>query len=301
MHSETTAAILGESFSSSDSRKSALIQFLLLEGLVLILYAPVIRGLVQQWWDDPNYGHGLLVPLFVAYLLWRDRSRWLSVPLRPSDYGLPILWSALGLLLLGTLGAELFTARMSFILMISGIIVLLAGWQFLRSIAFPIGYLTFMIPLPALVYYQLTFPLQLLASRLGAWGLVHLGIPTMRQGNLLILPNVTLEVVEACSGVRSLLSLVAAVVAYGYLAERSNWKRALLVALTIPIVILSNGFRLVAAGVLSYVYGPNVDSGALHAALGLLFFVLAFLSILAIHSALRHFTRSRTSLPVQEG
>jgi len=261
----------------------------------------MIRGLVQQWWGDPNYGHGLLVPLFVAYLLWRDRARWLVVPLRPSDYGLPILWSALGLLLLGTLGAELFTARISLILMVSAIIVLLAGWQFLRAIAFPTGYLLFMIPLPALVYYQLTFPLQLLASRLGAHGLAFLGIPTVRQGNLLILPNVTLEVVEACSGVRSLLSLVAAVVAYGYLAERSVWKRILLVALTIPIVILSNGFRLVAAGILSYRYGPNVDSGALHAALGLLFFALAFLSILLVHGLLRHFNRPRTAIPGHEG
>src|ERR1019366_10193270 len=133
-------------------------------------------------------------------------------------------------------------------------------------------------------YYHLTFPLQLWASRFGAHGLVMLGVHTVREGNLLILPTVTLEVVEACSGVRSLLSLLAAVVAYGYLAENSMWKRCLLVALTIPIVILSNGLRLVATGALSFVYGPQVDSGLTHTALGLAFFALAFLSIILIHS-----------------
>ena len=154
-----------------------------------------------------------------------------------------------------------------------------------------------MIPLPALVYYQLTFPLQLMASRLGAQGLVMVGVHTLRQGNLLIHPNVTLEVVEACSGVRSLFSLLAAAVAYVYLAESSMWKRALIVALTIPIVILSNGLRLVATGVLSFVYGPKVDSGPTHIALGLAFFVLAFLLIIAIHRLLRHFTTRRIPAP----
>src|SRR5260370_691536 len=178
----------------------------------------------------------------------------------------------LGLVILGMLGWVLFTARIFLLIMISGIIVFLAGWRVLRSIAFPIAYLFFMIPLPALVYYQLTFPLQLLASRLGARGLVMLCVHTMREGNLLILPNATLGVFEACSGVRSLLSLLAAVVAFGYLAERRRWIRCLLVVLTIPIAILSNGLRLIATGVLSFVFGPEVYSGATHTVLGLAFF-----------------------------
>ena len=197
---------------------------------------------------------------------------------------------AVGLLILGTLGSEHFTERVSLLFLISGLIVFLVGWQALRSVAFPIGYLIFMIPLPAIIYYQLTFPLQLLASRLGADGLVVLGVPTIREGNLLILPNCTLEVVEACSGVRSLLSLLAAVVGYVYLAEPSTWKRCVLVAATVPIVILSNGLRLVATGVLSFIYGPAVDAGLAHTGLGLAFFALAFLSILLVHRLLRRFT-----------
>jgi exosortase len=298
MSSEHIANAIDEGISSSDSKLGTFFTAFLLSGLVLIMYAPVLRSMAQQWWDDPNYGHALFVPVFVTYILWRERARWLTAPVRASDYGLPIMLSALGLLLLGMLSAELFTARVSLIVLISGIIVFLAGWQVLRSIAFPIGYLFFMIPLPALIYYQLTFPMQLWASRLGAYGLVMLGVDTVRQGNLLILPNATLEVVEACSGVRSLLSLLAAVIAYGYLAEHSMWKRFLLVFLAVPIVIVSNGVRLVATGVLSFVFGPEVDSGLLHTALGLAIFVVAFLSILLIHGLLRHFTNRRSPAQV---
>jgi exosortase len=297
--SEPTADVLEGNFSSSNSKVGALFTAFLLSGLVVIMYAPVLSSMARQWWDDPNYGHGLLVPVFVAYILWRERTGWRTVPVRASDYGLPIMLLALGLFILGMLGAEVFTARVSLLILISGIIVFLAGWQMLRSVAFPIGYLFFMIPLPTLVYYQLTFPLQLWASRLGAHGLVILGVHTVREGNLLILPNATLEVVEACSGVRSLLSLLAAVVAYGYLAEQRTWKRGLLVVLAIPVVIMSNGLRLVATGVLSFVFGPEVDSGPVHAVLGLAFFVLAFLSILWSHSLLRHLTSQRIPAAVR--
>jgi exosortase len=299
LHSDSTASSSWNLTREQDrftavSGSRNLYAVVLVSALVLILYGQVFRSMVQQWWNDPNYGHGFFVPLFAAYILWRERSRRREVPIRTSNWGLPIMLFAIGLLILGTLGSEHFTARVSLLILISGIIVFLVGWQGLRSIAFPIGYLIFMIPLPAIIYYQLTFPLQLLASRLGANGLVAVGVPTVREGNLLILPNVTLEVVEACSGVRSLLSLLAAVVGYVYLAEPSTWKRCVLVALTVPIVILSNGLRLVATGALSFSLGPRVDSGLAHTGLGLVFFALAFFSILLVHSLLRRFKYKQT-------
>jgi exosortase len=257
-----------------------------LSALVAILYAPVLGSLMRQWWVDPNYGHGFFVPAFAGYVLWSKRDRWNAQPFRPNNFGLAIMLFAIGLRILGMLGAELFMARLSLVILISGVVLFLAGRQALRSVAFPIGYLLFMIPLPAIVYYQLTLPLQLWASRLGATGLVALGIHTVRQGNLLILPNCTLNVVEACSGIRSLLSLLAAVVGYGYLAEQSTWKRSVLAIASIPIAIATNGLRLVATGVLSYFFGPSVDSGVVHVALGLGFFALAFVLILLIHKLL---------------
>lgn len=259
---------------------------LTLSGLVLILYGPVLGSLVKQWWSDPNYGHGFFVPLFVAYVLWRERDRWRAQPFRPDNFGVAIMLFAIGLRILGVLGADLFMARLSLVIMISGMVLFLAGRQVLRSIAFPIGCLLFMIPLPAIVYYQLTLPLQLWASRLGASGLVALGIHTVREGNILYLPNCTLNVVEACSGIRSLLSLLAVAVAYGYFAEQSTWKRIVLAIASVPVAIATNSLRLVATGTLSYVFGPSVDSGVVHLALGLGFFALAFVSILLIHKLL---------------
>jgi len=254
--------------------------------LVVIMYASVLGALARQWWDDPNYGHGFFVPVFAGYVLWRERHRWSALPSRANNLGFAIMLFAIGLRVLGMLGAELFIARLSLVILICGIVLFLAGGQALRSISFPIGYLLFMIPLPAIVYYQLTFPLQLWASRLGASGLVALGIHTVREGNLLVLPNCTLSVVEACSGIRSLLSLLAAVVAYGYLAEPSTWKRSVLAFASVPIAIATNGLRLVATGVLSYFFGPSVDSGVVHLVLGLGFFALAFLLILFAHKTL---------------
>ena len=271
----------------------------LMAALVCTLYGRVLESMAQQWVSDPNYGHGMLVPLFAAYILWRQRALRKGVPTHGSNWGIVIMLAAIALLILGTLASEHFTARISLLFMISGIIVFLVGWRVLRSVAFPVGYLFFMIPLPAIIYYQLTFPLQLLASRLGARGLVALGVPTVREGNLLILPNCTLEVVEACSGVRSLLSLLAAVVGYVYLFEPSMWKRCVLIAATIPIVIVSNGFRLVATGLLSFSFGPGADAGMAHAGLGLLFFALAFLSVILVHRLLRHFKSNPVPVSVR--
>jgi len=254
--------------------------------LVLIMYMSVLSSLVRQWWNDPNYGHGFFVPFFAGYVLWSTRDRWRALPFSPNNFGFAIMLFAIALRILGTLGAELFIARLSLVILICGIVLFLAGSHMFRAIAFPIGYLLFMIPLPAIVYYQLTMPLQLWASRLGATGLVAVGIQTVREGNLLILPNCTLNVVEACSGIRSLLSLLAAVVAYGYFAEPSTWKRTVLAVASVPIAIGTNGLRLVTAGVLSYYYGPSVDSGFVHLTLGLGFFALALLSILIVHKLL---------------
>ncbi len=284
----------------SANREQAVTWFgaLSLSALVFVLYAPVLSSLVKQWWSDPNYGHGFFVPLFAAYVLWSERDRWRARPFRPDNFGMAIMLFAIGLRILGMLGAESFMARLSFVILIAGIVLFLAGRQILRSIAFPIGYLLFMIPLPAIVYYQLTLPLQLWASRLGATGLVALGIHTVREGNLLYLPNCTLNVVEACSGIRSLLSLLAVAVAYGYFAERSAWKRTVLAIASVPVAIATNGLRLVATGALSYFFGPSVDSGAMHVALGLGFFALALFSILLIHKLLGLHWKQQNSVQV---
>ncbi len=248
-----------------------------------VLYAPVMKGLVIQWWDDPNYSHGFLVPLFAGFVLWRTRDKWLKLQIEPRNSGIWVIVAALGLLAAGSLGAELFLSRTSLIVLLAGIVLYLGGWKVLRSVAFPLGFLAFMIPLPAIVYYQLTFPLQLLASRFAAFCLDVLQIPSLREGNLLLLPNYTMEVVEACSGIRSLLSLAALAVVLGYGLEDASWRQVVLVASVVPIAIVSNGLRVVVTGILIYWFGPKTAEGFFHELSGLLVFATAFALMLLVH------------------
>ena len=254
--------------------------------LVGILYGPVLAGLVQQWWQDPNYSHGFVVPIFSLYLLWIERDRWQNIPLEPAQWGIAGMVAAIALLVAGTLGAELFVSRFSFLVLLAALVLFFAGWKLLRAWAFPLGFLLFMIPLPAIIYYQITFPLQLVASRFAGSMLDLLQVPALREGNLIILPNDTLAVAEACSGIRSLFTLLAMAVAYGYIVEKSNWKRVALAILMIPIAIISNGVRIVLTALLAYFVGPAWAEGFFHLFAGWLIFLTALGLMLLVHRAM---------------
>ena len=261
---------------------------LVIVGLVAVLYAPVLKLMVMQWWQDPNYGHGFLAPLFASYVLYERRHSLREITLEPRNLGLLVMFGALGFLLAGTLGAELYLSRMSLLLLLSGMLLFLCGWNMLRALAFPLAYLVLMIPLPAIIFNQITFPLQLVASRLSSGCLELLGVPVLREGNVLLLPNYALEVVEACSGIRSLLSLIALAVAYGYLAESRIWVRIALTVLMLPIAVASNAMRVVGTGVLTYHLGPQSAEGFFHVFSGWLIFVAAVLFMLRAHWTLNH-------------
>jgi len=194
-----------------------------------------------------------------------------------------VMVGAIGLLLAGSLGAELFVARFSLLFLLGGMLLFFAGWKMLRGLAFPLSFLALMIPLPAIIYNQVTFPLQLWASRLSSSGLELLGVPVLREGNVLVLPNYSLEVVEACSGIRSLMSLIALAVAYGYFVEKRPWVRITLVALMVPIAVASNAMRVMGAGVLTYLFGPQAAEGFFHSFQGWLIFVFAVACMLFLH------------------
>ena len=175
--------------------------------LVALVYYPIFGKLVHDWWNDPNFSHGFIVPLFSLYLVWSMRKSLSAVAARPSWYGLPIMIAALGTLLLGTFGAELFLTRVSFVLLLAGLLILFHGWPLFRVLLFPWVFLFLMIPIPAIVFNQITLPLQFFASKVAAAILEALGVPVLREGNIIQLPAMALEVAEACSGIRSLLSL----------------------------------------------------------------------------------------------
>ncbi len=259
----------------------------LLSALIIILYAPVFGLMARQWWEDPNWSHGFLVPVFSGFVLWRERRRWLGTANVGSWLGLAGVGSAVALLVAGTLAAELFTTRFSFVLLLASLVVYLAGWRTLRAMAFPLGYLMLMIPWPGVIYAEVTLPLQFLASRWAAAALAAVHIPVLREGNLLILANYTLEVAQACSGIRSLVSLVTVAVAYAYLAEKRTWMRTALVALMVPIAVASNALRIFGTGVLTAEISPRLARGFFHEFSGWLIFLTAATLMLAVHGLLQ--------------
>jgi exosortase len=261
--------------------------------LTCILYAPILKQLFIQWWSDPDYGHGFFVPLISAYVLWHQRARWVKSEVKPSNFGFLGVVGGVVLLLGGSLGAELFTSRFSLLVLLAGMVLFLAGWKRLRSVSFPLGFLILMIPIPVIIYNQITFPLQLLASRVATSWLELLQVPVLREGNVLILPNYSLEVVEACSGVRSLMTLITLAVAYGYLVESRRWVRYTLVALVVPIAIVSNAIRIMGTGVLTYHFGPEAAEGFFHEFSGWIIFLAALVLMFGCHLILRRIGKDR--------
>jgi exosortase len=266
--------------------------FTILLGLIFLVYYNVLGGLVLNWWTDPSYSHGFFVVLFSGYALWRQRERWKASEIKPNNLGILAMLGAVLLLLVGSLGAELFSSRLSLLVLLAGMVLFLAGWGPLRAIAFPLCFLIFMIPIPVIVYNQITFPLQLLASRLATSWLELVQVPVLRDGNILVMSNYSLEVVEACSGIRSLLTLVSLAVAYSYLVEPRRWMRYLLASLMVPIAIVSNASRIMGAGILAHRFGPAAAEGFLHEFSGWVIFVVALALMFVCHRALRRIGRA---------
>ena len=257
----------------------------LLVAVLLALYAPVLAGLVRQWWTDQDYSHGFLVPLLYAYLIWQRRDKLAAVARKPSNWGVLVVLGSLGLLFLGSLGAELFLTRISIIGTICGLIAYFSGWKLLRAMAFPLAFLLFAVPIPVLIYNEIVFPLQFVASRFATSCLETLNLfPIMREGNVLIMPGMRLQVVEACSGIRSLMSLLALAAGYGYVAEKSTAVRWFLFLAMVPLAIVSNGTRVMITALMTNYIGPKAAEGFMHEFSGWVIFVVATALFLGLHS-----------------
>lgn len=264
-------------------------QGLLLTTVLIFLYAPVLKLLVWQWYNDADYSHGFLVPILSAYLIWARRDKLRQIPRAPSAWGMVIVLFSLAVLFLGSLGAELSLARLSFIGCICGLVVYFAGSKMLRAMAFPIAFLLFAVPMPVLIYNEIVFPLQFIASKFATRTLEILNLfPIMREGNVLILPGIRLEVVEACSGIRSLMSLLALAAGYGYVVERSVPVRWFMVAAMVPLAIVSNGMRIMITAIMAHYIGPQAAEGFMHEFSGWVIFVVATILFLLLHSLITY-------------
>ena len=282
-------------------------QPLALAGALCFAYWAVLAKLSTDWWDDPNYSHGLLVPFVMAYLLWEERAFFQDAAKRPNIWlGGALVTAALLALWLGVAGAELYLQRLSLLLMLAGLTVYFWGLPLLRWVAMPLFLLWLAMPVPAIIFNRVAFPLQLFASRCAVSAMQGMEIPVVRQGNIIeLLPlgattTKKLEVAEACSGIRSLMALVtlAAVLAYlgrpgrnkrgggdggwrATLTSFSLWRGVFIVGCAVPIAILTNALRVSGTGILAHYYGTRVAEGFFHTFSGWAIYLVAFALLLA--------------------
>jgi exosortase len=253
--------------------------------LILFLYRHAFVKLVDDWVNDPNYTHGFVVPLASIWIVWSMRRTLARTEVEPKTWGLLVIAFALLQLLAGTLGAENFVAHSSLLVLMAGLTVSIFGTVMLRHLLFPIAWLIFMIPLPAIIFYAITFPLQLLASRMASGLLDVLRITNLREGNVMYFSHYTIGVVEACSGIRSLITLLAFAVLLGHLRSMRTWTQIVLAACTVPVALIFNAVRVASAGILGNYLGERWAEGTFHTATGIALF-LSGLSMIALISTL---------------
>jgi len=267
-------------------RRLPVLASVVLAAALTYAYWDVAVSLVRQWSADGNYSHGFLILPAAAYFAWRRRARLAELPLQPRASGLVVVAGSLALLAAGVAASELFVARVSVIGVLAGSVLFLFGLHHLRVLAFPLAFLLLMIPLPEIVFNQLALPLQLVASQVGEVTLRAFGIPVLRDGNVLELVGMRLEVAEACSGIRSIVSLLTFAIVLAQLGGASASRAWILVVATIPIAVLANATRVAATGLAAQQFGPAVVEGELHSASGMLVFLVAVGALLLLDRGL---------------
>jgi exosortase len=260
---------------------------LLLAIVVTAIYYQVIAKLVFDWYTNPDFSHGFLVAPFAIFLLWDKRKVLRDTPIQQTWSGIWLLLAAIFVLFMGIYGAELFLSRLSLVMLLAGIVWTLCGRAMLREMRFAILVLLLAIPIPAVLFNQITFPLQLLASRMASAILPLFGVPVLRDGNIIQLPSMQLEVAEACSGIRSLMSLFAVAIFYGYFLERSTARRVVLALAAIPIAVFANAARIVGTGLCVQYWNPDKAVGFFHEFSGWLMFIVSLCCLYAVHTLMR--------------
>lgn len=282
---ESPADPLGADAAASPLR--AWLPYAILALLLVAVYYRIAAKLIYDWYTLPDYSHGFLVPLFSLFLLWDKRKVLRSIPIRQSWAGISLVVLAIVVLILGVYGVDLFTSRVSFVILMAGLVWTFAGSAMLREVRFPLLVLLLAIPFPEIIFNKITFPLQLLASHIASETLPMLGVPTLQEGNVIQLPVMKLEVAEACSGIRSLMSLFTLAVFYGYFLERTTTRRVILALAAIPIAVAANVARIVGTGLCVQYWDPDKALGFFHEFSGWVMFVVSLCCLYVVHRAMR--------------
>jgi exosortase len=262
---------------------AASLPLFVIAALLVAVYYHVATKLLYDWYTIPDYSHGFLVPLFSLFLMWDKRKVLAETPVQQTWSGVPLIVFSLVLLILGVYGVDLFTSRVSFVFLLGGLIWTFYGYQMLRELLFPLLVLLLAIPFPEIIFNKITFPLQLLASRVAAAILPLFGVPVLQEGNVIQLPIMKLEVAQACSGIRSLMSLFTLAIFYGYFIERTVARRVILALAAIPIAVAANAARIVGTGLCVQYWDPTKAEGFFHEFSGWVMFVVSLACLYVVH------------------
>lgn len=265
------------------------IEFGLLVLLLAVLYAKIVSHMVMQWSIDENYSHGFIVPFIAGYFFWQRRREIMELRTEQNWQGAGVIGFGLFMLLMGFLATEYFTMRSSLVVLLIGMVLFFLGKEALKAMALPLGYLFFMVPIPYIIYDAAAFPLKLFVAKVSVFILKISGVMVLREGNIIMLANTTLEVADACSGLRSLMSLIALAVAYAFMTQNGWIKRTIVIASALPIAIMTNMFRVIATGFLAQYWGAGVAEGFFHEFAGLAVFGVAMVLLVATGEVLRRF------------
>ena len=271
----------------NEALKQYRLQLVLVLPLLAWMYFRIVPDMVKDWYHDENYSHGFLVPIIAGYFIWQ---RWPDLKerlVKPNGWGLLIVVFGVLQLLVAWLGTEYFTMRSSLIVLLVGMTLFWFGWEVLKEMALPLGYLIFMVPIPYIIYDMLAFPLKLFVTRVSVAFLKIVGVVVMREGNIIMFPATTLEVADACSGIRSLISLLAIATAYAFLMKTTNSRRWIIICSAVPIAVATNALRVIVTGILAQWWGAKAAEGFFHEFAGMAVFVLAMAMLVAFGEALR--------------
>lgn len=261
--------------------------------LLVVLYWRIFPDMVLQWKQDENYSHGFLVPLIAGYFFWQSWPELKNKVVAPNNWGFVVLVLGLLQLLVAWVGTEYFTMRSSLIVLIAALVLLFWGWQLLKEMALPIGYLIFMVPIPYIIYDIVAFPLKLFVTKVSVWFLQLCGVIVMREGNIIMFPSTTLEVADACSGIRSILSLLALAVAYSFFIQIPAKFRVLIMLMALPIAVFTNALRVIITGFLAQWWGAKAAEGFFHEFAGLAVFALAMVLLVGLGVLLKKLSSDR--------
>ncbi len=279
----------------SETLKQHRFQLLIVILIFVGLYYRIMSGMVLAWVHDENYSHGFLIPIIAGYFLYTRWTKLKGTEVLPCYKGLAVVLFGLLLLLAGWLGTEFFTMRISLIVLLAGLVLSLLGTAVFRIIFLPLSYLVFMVPLPYIVYDAVAFPLKLFITKVSVATLKMMGVMVFREGNIIMFPATTLEVADACSGMRSLVSLVALATAFAFFQNNTPWRRIVLICSAVPIAIFTNAIRVITTGFLAQHWGAKAAEGFFHEFSGLAVFVVAMCTLVALGAIMGRFGRKPES------